>query len=67
MEALTIDIQVRQMGISCTTAFGPQESADIKKKTEFWNYLTEEATRAKKIKERDLCYRLTYTHGLGPK
>ena len=32
VEALTIDIQVRQMGISCTTAYGPQESADIKKK-----------------------------------
>lgn len=46
VEALTVDIQVRQMTISCTTAYGPQKNADIKKKTAFWNYLSEEATRA---------------------
>ena len=34
------------MSISCTTAYGPQESADMKKKALFWNYLCEEATRA---------------------
>ena len=48
VEALTVDIQVRQMTLSCTTAYGPQENADIKKKTAFWNYLSEEATRVSK-------------------
>ena len=48
VEALTVDIYVQNLAISCTTAYGPQENASIEKKTTFWNYLTEEAVRANK-------------------
>ena len=46
VEALTIDIHVKTMTISCTTAYGPQESDSLEKKNEFWKYLSEEALRA---------------------
>ena len=46
VEALTVDIHVDKMTISCTNAYGPQESDKIEKKSEFWKYLSEEATRA---------------------
>ena len=32
VEALTIDIHVKTMTISCTTAYGPQESDSLEKK-----------------------------------
>ena len=37
VEAITVDIHVRKMTISCTTAYGPQESDNIEKKTKFGN------------------------------
>ena len=48
VEALTVDLHVSNLAISCTTAYGPQENACIEKKTKFWNFLTEEAVRANK-------------------
>ena len=47
VEALTVNIHLKKMTISCTTAYGPQENADIEKKKLFWNYLGEEANKAK--------------------
>ena len=47
VEAITIDIHIKNMAISCTNAYGPQENAKLSKKTEFWKYLAEEASRAK--------------------
>ena len=47
VEAVTIDIYVKNMVISITSAYGPQESAHIVKKEAFWNYLNVEAQRAK--------------------
>ena len=35
------------MSISCTSAYGPQENASAEKKKNFWEYLGEEAVRAK--------------------
>ena len=32
VEALTVDIHVKKMTISCTTAYGPQESVNIEEK-----------------------------------
>ena len=46
VEALTVDIHVDKMTISCTTAYGPQESDKLEKKLEFWKYLREAATTA---------------------
>ena len=46
VEALTVDINVKQMQISCTTAYGPQEKDQLSKKEAFWQYLDEEAKRA---------------------
>ena len=48
VEALTVDITVKKMQIACTTAYGPQEKDSIDKKSNFWDYLDEEAKRAKK-------------------
>ena len=36
VEALTIDINVQNMSISCTSAYGPQEIASSKKKEDFF-------------------------------
>ena len=47
VEALTIDIYVKNMTISVTSAYGPQESAPNEKKNMFWQYLHDEAHRAK--------------------
>ena len=47
-EALTIDIHVKKMTISCTTAYGPQENARTSKKTEFLDYLEEEVLRSRR-------------------
>ena len=48
VEALTVDITVKQMQIACTTAYGPQEKDSKDKKSRFWDYLDEEAKRAEK-------------------
>ena len=47
VEALTVNIHVKNITISCNTAYGPQESSHIQKKNDFWNYLQEECDRAK--------------------
>ena len=47
IEALTVRIHLKKIIISMNTAYGPQEYAKIEKKKEFWNYLSEEAQRAK--------------------
>ena len=47
VEALTIDIHSRNMAISVTSAYGPQESANIERKLAFWEYLSQEAQKAK--------------------
>ena len=44
-EAVTIDVHVRNMTIYITSAYGPQESALIEKKTNFWNYLHDDAKK----------------------
>ena len=46
VEALTVNINVKHMQISCTTAYGPQEKDSPNKKETFWQYLDEEAKRA---------------------
>ena len=46
VEALTVDINVKKMQISCSTAYGPQEKDSRTKKEKFWQYLDEEAKRA---------------------
>ena len=47
VEALTVDIHVRNMTISVVSAQGPQESANIENKNAFWQYLHGESTKAK--------------------
>ena len=39
VEAITIEIHVKNMAISITSAYGPQESAHIETKTAFWQHL----------------------------
>ena len=46
VEAITIEIHVKNMAISVTSAYGPQESALIEAKTAFWQHLSEEAHRS---------------------
>ena len=46
VEALTVDISVKKMQISCSTAYGPQEKDPKEKKQRFWKYLDGEAKRA---------------------
>ena len=48
VEALTVDIHIKQMTISYNTAYGPQENASIEGKNKFWEYLTEQAVEANK-------------------
>ena len=47
VEAITIDIHVKQMTISCTNAYEPQENAKASKKKVFWEFLEQEACRAR--------------------
>ena len=47
-EALTVNIHLNNITISCTTAYWPQEYAPLTRKTEFWGYLEEEVERASK-------------------
>ena len=48
VEALTVNINLKQITISCNTGYGPQESAPYKKKESFWKYFEEECQRSKK-------------------
>ena len=47
VEAITVDISIKKMQIVCTTAYGPQEKDPREKKDIFWQFLEEEAKRAK--------------------
>ena len=47
VEAIYVDIFLRNIKIWCCTAYGPQENDLIKKKEEFWNYLDEDVLAAK--------------------
>ena len=46
-EAVTVDIHLKSMAISVTSAYGPQNNAPDTKKAAFWNYLSEQAYRSK--------------------
>ena len=39
VEAITIDIHPKNMVISCTSAYGPQQKENIEKKSKFWTFL----------------------------
>ena len=56
VEAITVDIHVNKMTISCKTSYGPQESESIEKKSKFWTYLSEEVQI---MQEKDLSFRGT--------
>ena len=45
-EAVTIDIHIKNMAITITSAYGPQESDSIENKANFWNYMHDEAKKA---------------------
>ena len=47
VEAITIDIFVRNMSIRCVAAYGCQETSNVDKKHAFWSYLEEEVIAAK--------------------
>ena len=47
VEALTVNINLKQITISCNTGYGPQEYASVSKKNAFWKYFEEEYERAK--------------------
>ena len=46
IDAITININTRKINIYCTSAYGPQTSAPVELKTQFWNYLNETAKNA---------------------
>ena len=43
---MIVDLHVKQMTISCSTAYGPQENDSLQKKQLFWDYLSEVAISA---------------------
>ena len=47
VEALTIDIHVKNMTVIVTSAYGPQETSKIENEIMFLEYLNEEAQRSK--------------------
>ena len=48
VEALTVEIFLKDIKIRCCVAYGPQENACIEKKDAFWNYLDIEVSEAEK-------------------
>ena len=59
VEAIKVDIHLSNMSVSVTSAYGPQINDPPNKKKAFWEYLTEQAHRAKAsgkgyILQRDL-------------
>ena len=48
VEALTVEIFLKDIKIRCCVAYGPQENASIEKKDAFWNYLDIEVSEAEK-------------------
>ena len=47
IEALSVEISVKNMKIRCCVAYGFQENENIDKKNNFWKYLDEEVINAK--------------------
>ena len=47
VEALSVEISVKNMKIRCCVAYGFQENENIEKKNDFWKYLDEEVMNAK--------------------
>ena len=46
IEAMSVDIFVKNMKIKCVVAYGCQENSSIENKTAFWRFLEEEAVAA---------------------
>ena len=46
IEALTIDISLQKMKIKCVVGYGPQENSKKENKSDFWNYIEEDAKNA---------------------
>ena len=46
VEAMSVEIFVRNMKMRCCIAYGPQENENIEKKEEFWKYLDEDVLQA---------------------
>ena len=46
VDALSVEISVREMKIRCCVAYGPQETDLIDRKNAFWSYMDEEVTQA---------------------
>ena len=47
VEAITVDIHLKDMAVSVISAFGPLENAEAQKKKAFWEHLSEQAQHAK--------------------
>ena len=47
IDAITIDINTKNISIACTSAYGPQNSASTEIKTHFWEYLNSAALIAR--------------------
>ena len=47
IDAITIDINTKNISIACTSAYGPQMSASTETKTQFWDYLNSAALTAR--------------------
>ena len=47
IDAITIDINTKNISIACTSAYGPQNSASVETKTQFWDYLNNAAVNAR--------------------
>ena len=48
VEAISVDIFIRNMKIRCCTAYGPQENDKTEKKEAFWDHLDKEVDEAEK-------------------
>ena len=48
VEAITVNIRIQNMNLICCTAYGPQNSDNIEKKDNFWEYLDEETKMAER-------------------
>ena len=48
VEALSVEIFLKNMKIRCCVAYGPQENSSTEKKEAFWNYLDTEVYEAEK-------------------
>ena len=47
VEAITVDIHLKDMTVSVISAYGPLENAGAHKKNAFWEHLSKQAHHAK--------------------